>query len=139
VRLVALLVVVVILAVLGVVVFNAVTDSTEDTLAILTTTTTATTAAGGAGLPGPGGQPIVLETVPQAVSPGVGGVLDAAKAAACKADRPTMEAAVEAYTGLEGSAPADEQALIAAGLLKEASVYWDVKDGVLVPQDPACA
>jgi hypothetical protein len=138
VRYVALLVALIIMAIVALVVFKAVTDSTENTLSLVAATTTV--ASGGAAIgPGPGGQPIPLGTQPDAVQPAGGAGIAAAKRVACQADKTSMQQAIDAYTGLEGDKPADEQALIAKGYLKQLSAYWDVKDGVLVPQDPACA
>ena len=137
-RYVALLVALIIMAIVAVVVFKAVTQSTEDTLSLVAVTTTV--APGGAAIgPGPGGQPLPLGTQPDVAQPAGGAGIAAAKRVACQADKSSMEQAIDAYTGLEGTKPADEQALIAAGDLKQPSAYWDVKDGVLVPQDPACA
>src|SRR2546422_6376135 len=49
----------------------------------------------------------------------VGGITDKGKAAACKADRGTIEVASEAYYAQNGSYAATMDALVAAKLLRE--------------------
>ncbi|HEX9258598.1 MAG TPA: hypothetical protein VF855_03610 [Acidimicrobiales bacterium] len=136
-RFVALLVGLIITGVMAVVVLKAMSDSTNDTLSEITVVSQPTT-EGSRALPGPGGGPLVLDTVPQVVQPGVGGVIDAAAAAACSADRKTFDVALEAYTSLEGSPPRDEKALVDRGYLRELSPYWNLSDGKVVAEDPRC-
>lgn len=72
------------------------------------------------------------------VRPGVTAITDGAPAAACSTNLSVIRQAVEAYTLLEGAPPADEQALIDAEFLREATSDWDVIDGEVVPENPAC-
>lgn len=71
------------------------------------------------------------------VEPGLEAV-DEATALACETNAATLRTAIEAYGLLEGAPPDDEQALIDAEFLREATTEWDVVDGVIVPEDPAC-
>lgn len=72
------------------------------------------------------------------VRPGITAITEDAPAAACTANLSIVRQAVEAYTLLEGTPPGDEQALIDAEFLREATTDWDVVDGEIVPQNPAC-
>lgn len=72
------------------------------------------------------------------VEPGLTAVADAAPAAVCAANASALRSAIEAYTLMEGAPPPDEQALVDAGRLREATTEWDVVDGELVVEDPAC-
>jgi hypothetical protein len=56
-----------------------------------------------------------------------------ADAAACAADREALELAVETYEVLNGTAPADQTALVTDQLIKEPSPRFDVADGAVVP------
>jgi hypothetical protein len=136
VRLVALVVGLAVMAVIAVVVISAMNNQTEDTLAVLTTTTVEALQPG---LPRPGGQPLPLETAPSAVAPGVPPVVAAATLAACTAEKATQQAAMDTYAAMQGSPPADEQALVDAGVIREVSKLWAIKDGVLAALNPGCA
>lgn len=72
------------------------------------------------------------------VRPGITAITEDAPAAACAANAGVLRAAIESYTLLEGDPPPDEQALIDAGYLRGATTDWDVVDGELVAEDPAC-
>jgi len=62
------------------------------------------------------------------------GIFGSAQAAACDTDRPNVELALEAYLVLNGDGPATESDLVAAGLLREESVRYDIGVGnVIVP------
>ena len=71
------------------------------------------------------------------IEPGITAI-DDAPVAACGAEASSFRTALEAYEVLEGEPAADEQALIDAGLLRNESELWDIVDGELVAQDPAC-
>lgn len=74
---------------------------------------------------------------------GVGSVGDAvevaagapaeADAAACTADRQTLELAIETYEVLNGIPPADQAVLVTDQLIKEPSLRFEVTDGVIAP------
>jgi hypothetical protein len=117
---------------------KGVSDNTSNTLSEITVVSQPTTTAGSRALPGPGGGPLVLDTIPQVVQPGIGGVVDAAAAAACASDKRTFETAVEAYTALEGKPPPAEKALVDAGYLRELSPYWNLSNGTIVAENPRC-
>lgn len=72
------------------------------------------------------------------VRPGITAITDDAPAAACGGNAAALRNAIESYTILEGTPPADEQALIDAGYLRTATTDWDVVDGELVVENPAC-
>jgi hypothetical protein len=71
------------------------------------------------------------------IEPGITAI-DESQVAACGAEASSFRTALEAYDLLEGEPAPDEAAMIAAGLLRNESELWDVVDGRLVPQDPAC-
>jgi len=127
----------VITGLLAVVVMRAVTDETSNTLAsVPSVNQPTTTASGGVALPGPGG-PLVTDTVATPGGPVIAGI-DAAVRVACGTDKTNLQTVIEAYEQLEEEKPANEQVMIDAGLLRHASDYWDVANGVIVPQDPRC-
>jgi hypothetical protein len=72
------------------------------------------------------------------VRPGITAITEAAPAANCTANASGLQVAVDAYTALEGDPPPDEQALLDAGLIRETTEDWDVVDGELVAENPAC-
>lgn len=57
---------------------------------------------------------------------------------ACGADATAFRTAMDAYELFEDQPTPDEQALVDGGFLRSTSELWDVVDGRLVPQDPAC-
>ena len=60
--------------------------------------------------------------------------VDSGNAAACVAERSTIETAVESYTLLNPDAPVTEDAMVAAGFLHQASVLMDVSaTGAVAP------
>jgi hypothetical protein len=64
--------------------------------------------------------------------------LDESRDLACGADGATLRTAIEAYTAMNGEPPRDEAALVEAQLIREATESWDVVDGELVAEHPAC-
>lgn len=72
------------------------------------------------------------------VRPGITAITEDAPAANCTANAATVRSAVESYTMLEGDPPPDEQALVDAGYLRGTTDDWDVVDGELVAENPAC-
>jgi hypothetical protein len=84
-------------------------------------------------LAGCGDQPIEDDLV----RPGITAAGEA-RSDVCGLNASAVRTAIDAYTMLEGEAPSDEQALVDAGVLPEASDDWDVVDGVLVAENPAC-
>jgi len=71
------------------------------------------------------------------VRPGITAI-EEARSEACGMNASTLRTAIEAYSMLEGDPPPDEQALIDAGFLREATADWNVVDGELVAENPAC-
>jgi hypothetical protein len=71
------------------------------------------------------------------IEPGVTAI-DRSRVAACGVEASSFRTALETYELLEGEPAPDEAAMIAAGRLVSESELWDVVDGQLVPQDPAC-
>jgi len=72
------------------------------------------------------------------VRPGITAIQEDAPAAACAVNAATVRSAIESFTLLEGDPPSDEQALVDAGYLREPTSDWDVVDGELVAENPAC-
>lgn len=72
------------------------------------------------------------------VRPGITAITEDAPAAACTINASTLRVAIDAYTALEGDPPPDEQALVDAGFLRETTTDWDVVDGELAAENPAC-
>ena len=72
------------------------------------------------------------------VRPGITAITEDAPAAACAANASVLRNAIDAYTLLEGAPPPDEQALVDADHLRETTTDWDVVDGELVAENPAC-
>jgi len=70
------------------------------------------------------------------VRPGISAI-DRSTELACDADAATLRSAIDTYTLLEGTAPADEATLI-PDFLREESTNWDVVDGRIVAENPAC-
>ena len=58
--------------------------------------------------------------------------IDRADTLACQTDKMTLEAAIEAYTTLEGEPPPDEAALVPTYLREESELY-DIAGGQVVP------
>lgn len=72
------------------------------------------------------------------VRPGITAIQDEAPAAACAVNASTLQSAIDSYTMLEGAPPPDEQALVDAGYVRETTSDWEVVDGELVAENPAC-
>jgi hypothetical protein len=72
------------------------------------------------------------------VRPGITAITEDAPAAACTANASVLRNAIDAYTMLEDGPPPDEQALVDAGYLRETTTDWEVVDGELVAENPAC-
>lgn len=90
----------------------------------------------------PAGDVVAVGDAP-APGDGVGSVGDAievaagapaeADAAACTADRQTLELAVDTYEALNGVPPADQAVLVTDQLIREPSSRFEVTDGVIAP------
>jgi hypothetical protein len=72
------------------------------------------------------------------VRPGITAITEDAPTAACTANASVLQNAIDAYTMLEGGPPPDEQALVDAGYLRETTSDWNVVDGELAAENPAC-
>jgi hypothetical protein len=71
------------------------------------------------------------------IRPGITAI-ESARGQTCEVNASSLRTAIEAFRLLEGGDPADEAALIEAGLLSVEATDWDVADGELVAVNPAC-
>ncbi len=72
------------------------------------------------------------------IEPGITAITKDAPAANCGVNASTLQNAIDSFTLLEGDPPPDEQSLVDAGYLRETTTDWDVVDGVLEAENPAC-
>jgi hypothetical protein len=72
------------------------------------------------------------------IRPGIT-AMEQASVLACNGDLATLQAAIEAYSLLEGSPPVDEAALVASQFMRSESELFDVVDGQIIAQSPDCA
>ena len=77
---------------------------------------------------------VILGILATVVVFAVGGITDRGQVSACKADRATIEVAVEAYRAQYTGYPsaggnAGEQQLVTAGLMRSTSALYDVTAG----------
>ena len=72
------------------------------------------------------------------VRPGITAIQEDAPAATCSVNASTVRSAVDSYTLLEGAPPVNEQVLVDEGYLRSLTTDWDVVDGEIVPENPAC-
>lgn len=70
------------------------------------------------------------------VTPGITAI-DDARSETCAANASVLRQAIDAYTLLEGDAPTDEAALV-PDYLREETTDWDIVDGEIVAENPAC-
>ena len=72
----------------------------------------------------------------------VRGITSRGEASACETDRRTIEVAIEAYQAEHGDMPADEQALVDGGFIRELSSNWnfgeDAEDSLVADPDGKC-
>lgn len=71
------------------------------------------------------------------IEPGITAIGEA-RSESCGINASTLRTAIEAYTLFENEPPPDEQALVDEGFLRSPMSDWDVVDGVIVPENPAC-
>lgn len=71
------------------------------------------------------------------IEPGITAIGEA-RESACGLNALNLNTALESYLLLEGEPAPDEAALVAEGYLRQETDDWDVVDGVLVPENPAC-
>ncbi|NNE11372.1 MAG: hypothetical protein HKN41_03920 [Ilumatobacter sp.] len=71
------------------------------------------------------------------VEPGITAIGEA-REQACGLNATNLNTALETYLLLEGEPAPDEAALVSEGYLRSETEEWDVVDGVLVPEHPAC-
>jgi hypothetical protein len=70
------------------------------------------------------------------VRPGITAI-DEARSETCGLNASMLRTAIDAYTMLEGAPPPDEAALV-PDFLREETTDWDVVDGQIVAENPAC-
>ena len=70
------------------------------------------------------------------VRPGITAI-EEARSETCAANASVLRQAIDAYTLLEGEAPTDETALV-PDYLREETTDWDIVDGEIVAENPAC-
>lgn len=71
------------------------------------------------------------------IEPGITAI-GQARSEACGINARTMQTAMDSYSLINGEPPPDEAALVEAGFLRSPMDDWDVVDGRMVPQNPAC-
>lgn len=71
------------------------------------------------------------------IEPGLDAI-DESRMLACSSEASSFRTVLEVYEVREGEPAPDEAALIAGDYVRAESELWDVVDGELVPQDPAC-
>ena len=81
---------------------------------------------------------VILGVLASVVVFAVGGVAERGETSSCKADRKTLEVAIEAYYGDNGSLPADETALTNAGFIRDVSSRYDVSGSTITAQNSTC-
>lgn len=76
---------------------------------------------------------VILGVLATVVVFAVGGVTDKSKLEACRAERRTVETAIDAYSVTVGSAPPSLAALVTANLLKSPPTQVTYSGGTLAP------
>jgi hypothetical protein len=71
------------------------------------------------------------------IEPGITAI-GQARSETCGINASNLRTAIDAYTLFEGDPPPDEQALVDGGFLRGVTEDWDIVDGVLVAENPAC-
>ena len=71
------------------------------------------------------------------IEPGITAI-EQARSETCSMNASTLRTAIDTYSLLEGEPPPDEQALVDEGFLRGVTEDWDIVDGVLVAENPAC-
>jgi prepilin-type N-terminal cleavage/methylation domain-containing protein len=83
---------------------------------------------------------VILGILATVVVFAVGGITDRGGDSACKADRATLEVAVEAYYAQNGSYPTDEALLVSSGFLRdESDLYTAAGSGITVQNATQCS
>ena len=82
---------------------------------------------------------VVLGLLAAVVTFSVRGLTTKARTSSCAVDKHNIETALDSYVAFRGEPPStlDEAGLIAAGLLQDKSVLWDVLGSSVVPQPGA--
>ncbi|TDT15521.1 hypothetical protein BDK89_1092 [Ilumatobacter fluminis] len=70
------------------------------------------------------------------VRPGITAI-EEARSETCAANASVLRQAIDTYTILEGEPPVDEAALV-PDYIREATTDWDIVDGEIVAENPAC-
>jgi hypothetical protein len=71
------------------------------------------------------------------IEPGITAI-EESRTSTCGVNASTLRTAMDAYEALVGSPAPDEAALVGQGLLRQETTDWNVVDGRLVAENPAC-
>jgi hypothetical protein len=71
------------------------------------------------------------------IEPGITAI-GQARSETCGINASNLRTAIDAYTLFEGDPPPDEQALVDGGFLRSVTEDWNIVDGELVAENPAC-
>jgi prepilin-type N-terminal cleavage/methylation domain-containing protein len=81
---------------------------------------------------------VILGILAAVVVFAVGGITNKGETSACKADKKTLEVAVEAYYAQEGSYPADQDTLVSAGFMRQSSDLYTVSGSTVSASAAQC-
>lgn len=82
---------------------------------------------------------VILGILAAVVVFAVGGITEKGETSACKADKKTLEVAVEAYYAQEGDYASDQAALVSAGFMRSQSDLYTVSGSSVTASAAQCS